>query len=63
MKQDQGHQTQNDNVDPKLGYNHAKFERSRLNSVFIDFKVAFDKVWLAALWATMKKYNISANLI
>ena len=31
--------------------------------VFIDFKKAFDKVSHAALWATMKKYNISANLI
>ena len=24
---------------------------------------AFDRVWHAALWATMKKYNISINLI
>ena len=31
--------------------------------VFTDFKKAFDRVWLAALWATMKKYNISTNLI
>ena len=31
--------------------------------MFIDFKKAFDKVSHAALWATMKKYNISANLI
>ena len=31
--------------------------------VFIDFKTAFDRVWHAALWATMKKYNISTNLI
>ena len=23
----------------------------------------FDRVWHAALWATMKKYNISTNLI
>ena len=29
----------------------------------IDFKKAFNRVWHAALWATMKKYNISANLI
>ena len=29
----------------------------------VDFKKAFDKVWHAALWATMKKYNISTNLI
>ena len=33
-----------------------------LYPVFIDFKKAFDRVWQAALWATMKKY-ISANLI
>ena len=25
--------------------------------------MAFDRVWYAALWATMKRYNISANLI
>ena len=31
--------------------------------VFIDFKKAFDRVWDAALWATMKKYNISTNFI
>ena len=34
-----------------------------LNHVFIDFKKTFDRVWHAALWATMKKYNISTNLI
>ena len=34
-----------------------------LYQVFIDFKKAFDRVWHAALWATMKKYNISTNLI
>ncbi|CAM1325864.1 Uncharacterised protein r2_g3476 [Pycnogonum litorale] len=34
-----------------------------LYHVFIDFKKAFDRVWHAALWATMKKYNISANLV
>ena len=34
-----------------------------LYHVFIDFKKAFDRVWHAALWATMKKYNISSNLI
>ena len=28
-----------------------------------EFKKAFDRVWHAALWATMKKYNISTNLI
>ena len=33
-----------------------------LYHVFIDFKKAFDRVWHAALWATMKKY-ISTKLI
>ena len=32
-------------------------------NVFIDFKKAFDRVWHAAVWAAMKKYNISTNLI
>ena len=31
--------------------------------VLIDFKKAFEKVWHAALWTTMHKYNIGANLI
>ena len=30
---------------------------------FIDFKKAFDRIWHAALWATMKKYNINTKLI
>ena len=34
-----------------------------LYHVFIDFKKAFDRVWHAALWTTMHKYNIGANLI
>ena len=34
-----------------------------LYHVFIDFKKAFDRVWHAALWATLQKHNISANLI
>ena len=34
-----------------------------LYHVFIDFEKAFDRVWHAALWATMKKYNFSTNLI
>ena len=33
-----------------------------LYHVFIDFKKAFDRVWHAALWPTMKKY-ISTNHI
>ena len=34
-----------------------------LYHVFIDFKKAFDRVWHAALLATMKECNISTNLI
>ena len=30
-----------------------------LYHVFTDFKMTFDRVWHAALWATMKKYNFS----
>ena len=33
LKQSQGHQTYNENVDPEQGYNHAKFERSCFNSI------------------------------
>ena len=33
LKQGQDHQTYNDNVDPKQGYNHVKFKRSRCNDV------------------------------
>ena len=38
-------------------------QQQDLYHVFIDFKKAFDRAWHAALWATMKKYNISTNLI
>ena len=34
-----------------------------LYHVFTDFKKAFDRVWHAALWTTMHKYNIGANVI
>ena len=34
-----------------------------LYHVFIDFRKAFDRVWHTALWANMKKHNISANLV
>ena len=37
--------------------------QQHLYHVFVDFKKAFDRVWHDALWATMHKYNISANLI
>ena len=31
--------------------------------VFIDFKKAIDRVWQAALWATLRQYHINANLV
>ena len=33
LKESQGHQTYNENVHPKQGYNNAKFERSCFNGV------------------------------
>ena len=33
FKHGQGHQTENDNVDAKHAYNHAKFERFCFNGV------------------------------
>ncbi|MEW8544384.1 MAG: reverse transcriptase domain-containing protein [Candidatus Thiodiazotropha sp.] len=29
----------------------------------MDFKKAYGRVWHAAVWATMRKYNINANLV
>ena len=37
--------------------------QQNLYHVFIDFKKAFDRVWHAALWATMRKYNTNGNLV
>ena len=34
-----------------------------LYHVFIDLKKPFDRVLHAALWATMRRYNISVNLV
>ena len=45
-----------------LGEKYLQHQQD-LYHVLIDFKKAFDRVWHAALWATMKKYNISTNLI
>ena len=38
MKQGQGHQTWYDSVDPKQGYNNAKFEKPPLHSVHENWK-------------------------
>ena len=37
--------------------------QQNLYHVFIDFRKAFDRVRHAALWATMRKYNIGVNLV
>ena len=34
-----------------------------LYPVFIDFKKAFNRVWHAALWTTMRLYNINTHVI
>ena len=41
----------------------ATAEPLPLYHVFIDFTKAFDRVWREALWVTMWKYNINANII
>ena len=41
---------------------YLQHQQSRYH-VFVDFKKAYDRVWHAALWATMRLYNINANLI
>ena len=41
---------------------HCLQHQQDLYCVFTNFKKAFNRVWQAALWATMKKY-ISTNLI
>ena len=42
-----------------------KYLQHQLNLyyVFVDFKKAFDRVWHAVLWATIRLYNICDNLI
>ena len=37
--------------------------QQNLYHVFVDFKKAFDKIWHVVLWATVRKYNINANII
>ena len=47
---------------PTTGEKYLPHQKN-LCHVFIDFKKAFDRVWHAALWSTMRKYNINANLV
>ena len=45
-----------------LGEKYLQHQQD-LYHVFIDLTKALDRVWHADLWATIKKYNISTNLI
>ena len=47
----------------RILYDRYLQHQQGLYHVFIDFKKAFDRVWHAALWATMRLYNINTNLI
>ena len=53
LKQSQGHQTCHENVDPEQGYNHAKFERPRFNSVK---EKGYVKACLFVLGGQTRKY-------
>ena len=46
-----------------LGEKYLQHASANLYHVFIDFKKAFDRVWHEALWATMRKYNMTASII
>ena len=39
-----------------------KYLQHQHQHVYVDFKNTFHRVWHAALWATTRKYNISATL-
>ena len=56
------HRRKTGRLQSRKEYHRADLQQD-LYRVFIDFKKAFDRVWNAALWATLKKYNISTNLI
>ena len=47
----------------RIRYDKYLQHQQNLYQVFIYFKTAFDRVWHEALWATMRKYNINANII
>ena len=47
----------------KILYEKYPQHQQSLYHVFMDFKKTFDRDWHAALWATMRLYNINDNLI
>ena len=50
-------------VNLRILYEKYLQHQQDLYYVFIDLRKAFDGVWDSALWATIKTYNISVNLI
>ena len=58
-----GRSTTEQTFNPRILCEKYLQHQQDLYHVFIDFKKALDRVWYAALWATIKKYNISTNLI
>ena len=58
-----GRSTTEQIFDLRILCNKCLLHQQDLYHVFIDFKKAFSRVWHVAFWATMKKHNISANLI
>ena len=41
---------------------HLRYQQD-LPRVFTDLRKTFDRLWHAALWAAMRKYNISENMV
>ena len=39
------------------------FTKSTPEPSAVDFRKAFDRVWHAALWTIMRKYNINQHLV
>ena len=57
-----GRSTTEQNFNPRILCEKYLQHQQYFYHVFIEFKKAFDRVWHAALWTTMKKYNTSTNL-
>ncbi|KAF6034074.1 hypothetical protein EB796_007616 [Bugula neritina] len=58
-----GHNTTEQISNLRIRFERYLQHQQNLYHVFVDFKNAFGRVWHAALWPTMRMYNINANLI
>eukprot|EP00794_Sanderia_malayensis_P008574 gene8574-biopygen6861 len=47
----------------RILYEKFRDNNREVHHNFVDFKKAFDRVWRKALWATMRKHNITPKLI